>query len=454
MSRSAVTFSFSKIAILVAGIVMVWVSMNTKPWNVQRVIQHDVNSYYAYLPAAFIYRDLTFEFTRNLPKDFNGQIWVHQSGKGGLVSKMPMGCAVMYLPFFLIAHAIAVATLDAPTGYDTIYHGGIALAALIYSLLGALILRRTLLRFTSEIATTITLLAVLLATNLFYYTVVEPGMSHAYSFFLFASFLELSLRWTKSRSNGVFITMAVLLGLIILVRPTNGIIVLLPLVLSFSGGKAKSTTQWLKGHFQLVILGAWISMSIVFLQLIYWKYATNEWIYYSYRDEGFFFNNPQLWKGLFSFRKGFFIYTPIMVFAIVGLFQLRKKASSLFMGIALVFAAHVYISFSWWCWWYGGGFGARSMIELYPLLALPLGLFIQKLVDSARWKTVLVSVAVFLFLALNMLQTYQYRVALLHWDAMTAKAYFAIFGRIDYPSNYAELIDPPDYEAAMQGKSE
>jgi hypothetical protein len=68
---------------------------------------------------------------------------------------------------------------------------------------------------------------VFLGTGLFYYTVMEPAMSHAYSFFLFCAFIpaaDLAMQRVDKRSLTLLSMQS--LALIVLVRPTNVVIVL------------------------------------------------------------------------------------------------------------------------------------------------------------------------------------------------------------------------------------
>ena len=61
-------------------------------------------------------------------------------------------------------------------------------------------------------------------------------------------------------------------------------------------------------------------------QMIYWKEMTGRWLYFSYgSDERFFFGDPAIIKGLFSYRKGLFIYTPLLLFAFAGVISLWLK---------------------------------------------------------------------------------------------------------------------------------
>jgi hypothetical protein len=51
-----------------------------------------------------------------------------------------------------------------------------------------------------------------------------------------------------------------------------------------------------------------------------------------------------------------------------------------------------------------------------------------------------------------MYQTRQYRTGLIHWDGMTKQSYWAIFLKNKYPPYYDNMIQQPDYEAAMRGE--
>ncbi|MBK8364442.1 MAG: hypothetical protein IPL24_12450 [Bacteroidetes bacterium] len=61
-----------------------------------------------------------------------------------------------------------------------------------------------------------------------------------------------------------------------------------------------------------------------------------------------------------------------MLFAFAGLFLLKDELKKIQTGIWLFILLNIYITFSWWCWWYGGAFGMRSMIDSYAIMALPL----------------------------------------------------------------------------------
>jgi hypothetical protein len=118
---------------------------------------------------------------------------------------------------------------------------------------------------------------------------------------------------------------------------------------------------------------ATIAFALVLVpQSIYWKTVSNEWWRYGYQGETFTWLRPHIWQGLFSFENGWFIYTPVMLFSIWGLFRLRRIAPQWVAPIVVFLPLYWYVIYSWWCWMYINGFGSRPMIDTYALLAIPL----------------------------------------------------------------------------------
>ncbi len=91
---------YSTIAISIIVLILVFQGLKLKHYSSNYIIRNDAVSYYAYLPAAFIYNDLSFKFVSDLPDDFPGDIWTHTSSNGKQTLKMTMGVAVLNLPFF------------------------------------------------------------------------------------------------------------------------------------------------------------------------------------------------------------------------------------------------------------------------------------------------------------------------------------------------------------------
>ena len=430
--------------------IMFWHGLSLGRYKSLRIIQNDVVSYYAYLPAAFIYKDLSFEFIADLPSDFEASIWTETSPNGKQTLKTSMGVAVLNLPFFGLAHISANLFGIPANGYTSPYHLFILIAAISYLAAGIFYLRRILLLYFKEPIVIISLLVIVLGTNLFYYSTVEPGMSHTYSFFLFAGFLFYTIKFHGNPKWKYAALLGVFAALIFLVRASN-IIVVLIFILYGLGYNYRNRINFLwKNRVKLIFL-VLIAFALLFPQLMYWKFSTGSWFYYSYSGEGFYFNHPHIIDGLFSYRKGWLVYTPVMVFALIGFVFFRKKAPELFLPVLIFLILNLYIVFSWWCWWYGGSFGARALIETYVFLAIPLAALLEKLWTRKIWVKILSLVVLAFFVYLNLFQTRQYRSIQLHWDSISKELFWTSFLNNHWPDNYEELLDPPDYEKALRG---
>lgn len=443
----------SKIVIALLLIICIWYGRNLDSWGRNGIIKHDAISYYAYLPAALIFHDLSFEFMKDLPDDFEGRIWYGSAPNEKPVIRMTMGLSMLWLPFFLLAHALAH-VLGLPTlGYSWPYSLSIFIAAVFYLSIGLIYLRRILLSYYSDLITAITLALVVAGTNLMYYVISEPGMPHVYGFSLITIFFFYTLEWIKKPTGIRSMILGVLAGLIVLIRPVNGLVVIFPALIginSFSAYRTRVTKNW-----KYILIASFSALLIALPQLIYWKVQTGHILFNSYMDWGkFYFFQPKIVQGLVGFRKGWLIYTPVMFFALTGFFVMKKNAGEIKNAILIFLVIFIYIIFSWWCWWYGGSFGSRPMIETYGILALPLAASIAFLFQRRTWIKVLSGVVLVALIFLNQFQMGQYRTAVLHWDSMTKEAYQAIFLKNNPPEGYRGMLRSPDYTKALAGEKE
>ena len=78
----------------------------------------------------------------------------------------------------------------------------------------------------------------------------------------------------------------------------------------------------------------------MFPQLLLWKATTGHFITNAYSDESFdYLMNPRVYQVLFSDAKGLFIFTPVLIFAVIGFFMgkdSRVKASNIAVGVVFV----------------------------------------------------------------------------------------------------------------------
>jgi hypothetical protein len=427
--------------------------MNLKPWERKAIIDQDVIYYYGYLPATFIYHDWSFMFPDQ--PGFTGKVWCLSLPDGRRIQKMSMGLAYLYAPFFAMAHFYTLVTGGVSNGYSPNYQEALIWSGLFYFILGLFLLHLILSRYFPDGITAIVILIIGLGTNLFNYASWEGAMSHVYSFFLFALTFLLFIRWMESPRFWKTFWLGICAGLIVLIRPTNILFLMFLTLLFFFQDKSKAQ----KIHFLLNLKTKWLLLIggffVVWIpQFIYWKMNTGHWLFYSYVGEPFYFNHPQIVNGLFSYRKGWLIYTPVMSLALIGIFFLRDRLRMFFLPTLITAILTIYVIFSWWCWWYGGSFSARALVEFYVMLSIPLAAFLKWTFRQRIVFRLLTGALLVFFIWLNLFQSQQYRSTLLHWDSMSKKAYWAIWGKTNWPSDYQEILIPTDAEKARKGETE
>lgn len=415
---------------------------------------NDIDQYYSYLVAQFIHHDLTFHF----PNTY----WLVETPTGEVIPKGTMGIALLNLPYFVLADNIAHQFGFEGNGYSPPYSWCIRLGAIFYVIMGLCYLRRVLVLFFNDWITSLTLLLIFFGTNLFYYTFRESEMAHGYLFFLFAAFFYHSIKWHHTFYNKHLFYLCFIAGFITLIRPTEVLVMLVPLFYKVTSLKT------LKERFILIKELKWkiVLCAIIFFipllpQLIFWKIQTGHFLFFSYGgDEGFFFADPKIYNVLFSWRKGWFIYTPLMLFSMIGLVIMYIKWKDMFFAIIPYFLINLYLISSWWDWAFGGSFGMRALVQSYAFLAVPLAFLIKfVLIYPKKLLKLVFSCVAFsgiLFCATtNVFQTWLTKNYLFHWDGMTKEAYMFTFYKFDYTQddrNYLEtLIHPPNYAEMKKG---
>lgn len=428
--------SLSKLTILAIMVVMTIVCSNLN-WGKQNwvdILESDARGYYAWLPAVFIYKDLNFNFFEKIEKEkyYNKNLYYDYriGAYNHSINKYFCGTALAELPFFLTAHALArLLDLDAD-GYSKIYPVSISIAALFYLFAGLFFLRKALgLYQIGEGQKAMVMLACVFGTNLFYYTIGEPGMSHIFSFAFMSLFLFYSKAFFLYGEKKYIILVTLVVGMIVLIRPINGIIVLLLPFIAGSWKQINLGTGILFKNPLTLAFGLACFTAMVSIQLILYKISTGHFFVYSYNQEVFHFNEPHFFDILFSYKKGLFLYTPVYLLSLAGLFFLFKDSKFEFYSWTGFFILLNYVLSSWWMWFYGGSFSSRVYVEYLPFFMVLLAIALQKIRSLFVYR-VFISL-VFIFILLCQVQTYQYRYTQIHWSDMTKEKYWDVFLRLD-----------------------
>jgi hypothetical protein len=356
-------------------------------YNYHSEIWADKAGYMVYLPAAFCYG---FE-ARKFPDSVDvrtGLGFRLDLTTNRVQTKYSYGVALLQVPFWGVAHWLS----PDKSGFSVAAHKAIDVASATYFVWGLGLLFVALRRHFSRVVAVTTLGLLVLGTNLWYYGIIETGMSHAYSFFAFALLLWLVGRsripeWSqRAEISAEVVAIAATLGLISVLRPLN-LLLALPLLL-WPVSSAVRWSEQLRGLLNWRSLGA-IALGVVIFwipQLMYYKYARGGYFVYSYGHEGFpYLLSPRLAEVWFAPNNGAFLYNPLLLLVVPGLGLLARRVGW-WSGLAvLTWLLASYLYAGWWAYALGCGYGGRGFVELYPVLAWPLAAVVENAWTNRRW---------------------------------------------------------------------
>lgn len=297
----------------------------------------------------------------------------------------PVGCAVLWAPFYAAGHVVALATGAPANGLSQPYISAVAYGSACYGflavLLSAAIARRVLGRSTTAA------LAVWVGTPLVYYVYVTPPFSHATSAFAVSLFLWTWLRVREAWTPGRVASLAVLGALMAMVREQDALFLIGP---ALDYLRAVWRTQalvtgaqrrrLLVGAATVAAIGAGIFLLAYAPQLLAYSALNGSPSQTDLVLRKLTWTSPHAFSVLFDAEHGLFAWTPLAAIAIAGLGLLalgrspRARRDARWIGVCalLMVAAQVYMSGVVESWTVAGSFGQRRFVALTPLLTLGL----------------------------------------------------------------------------------
>lgn len=396
-----------------------------------------------YLPQAFIYKDIRgVDWVDDIDKKYRlieGEFYQAFKSRLGYVNKYYCGVSNMQSPFFFLAHQYSKLSKHPPDGFSRPYQLSILLASLVYTLLGLLLLRWLLLQYYSDKTTAISVIAIVLATNIVQYICIDSGQTHTYLFFLYCCILFFAKKWHDDPKLIYSSLLGLSLGLAIVTRPTEGIAILIP-ILWASHSKEAFKNKWKQvwNHQHHLLACLFFGTLCLLPQFGYWKYTTNEWIF----DVGsvWQFFDPYF-RVLFGFEKGWFVYTPISIFFIIALFKI--KSFDFYRSVIFFNIFNIWIIIAWADWRYGGSYSTRALSQSYPVFALAFGALVQSFRKKMFYR-IFLGVIVYLTIT-NLFQIYQYNQRIIHYDHMNYQYYKQVYWNPNPSSLQYSLLDTKDW---------
>jgi hypothetical protein len=416
------------------------------------MVAYDGFGYYSYLPyfAENGNLHITKEWSEKVMAKYCDNTLVYQfhpTKSGNDINIYHMGLAFVQIPVYVGGTMLAWAMDKPADGFSTPYFIAFLLYCFGFVVLGARLLIGVLRNFFNDVTTAITLFVIYFCSNLFITFTLQYDLPHLYLFALHTLFFSLMIRFKASMKTKTLIFAAVVLGLCSFIRPTSALLGILPLFILYKEHKFS------KEFFKKIMLFPLFGLLWNLPQILYWYLVGGELLMTNLHTEEIILIDPNLFDFLLSFKKGWFIYSPIMLLLFLGGYSLYKKKNEWLLPLGVMLPTFIWVLSSWECWWYASSYGSRVMIELYPFIAIFLGAAIQFLtVTTLRKISLLVSI-IFCFV-LTELQSKQYHNQQLHMSRMTGAHYQYIFAdfsgenqekqrleidrdKLDWPEEYA-----------------
>ena len=375
-------------------------------------VSGDGHRYFTLCRNLFFHQDLV---VHEDPASVPNPAFPEMARDGMLRTPFSIGPAIVWMPFYSIAHVLFIISHDTPpNGYEPIYQFMVSLGT-ITAVFSAFLLLFAMLRslgFPGDIAF-LSILFTYLGTSLFNYTVLESTMSHGLSFFTLTLFLYSWWRYRHSPTFMNTVLMGLALGLAFNIRYINALWGVLPLV-----DLIRRTRP-----FKTILLYGTGALIGFLPQLLAWNAMFGSLVTVPQGEHFMVWNNPRWAELLFSHNHGLIslqFLLPIALF--VAVWTIFKKSRPHGIIVLLIFSACIYANSAAWDWNAGHSFGSRRLDAFFPLVALGIAEVHSFCRKKKKWFERFFLLAVIFFLFVNFSALYIYKKnAGLRMDAMSPK---------------------------------
>lgn len=383
------------------------------PLVTTRIYASDEVQFFAWIRSWTFDRDVDFENEYRYfqagdagrYKLFTDTLLGLENENGRRVNFAPVGCAILWAPFYAGGHAAAFLT-GAPTdGFSQPYVSAVAYASAFYGFLAVLLSADIARRVVGRGAIAAAIIA--LGTPLVYYIYISPPFSHATSAFAVSLFVWTWLRVRHAWAPRAMVLLGVTGAIMAMVREQDVFFVIGPAI-DYLRALARSVRAEppgrrarLAGGGLVLAAGAAVVFLVVYSpQLLAYQALNGHPSQTTLVFRKLTWSSPHALEVLFSARHGLFAWTPLAAIAIGGLvllstrraqaLRLRTHPDAAWIGLCALamVAGQVYISGVVESWTVAGSFGQRRFVALTPLLTLGLAALLVELRHRGLvWRT-------------------------------------------------------------------
>jgi hypothetical protein len=367
------------------------------PW-----IRGDGVGYYAFARALLI--DHHLDFTKDYQAanaSFRGpRLDEHglprpeyRTSTGLLDNHFTIGPAILWSPFLILTHAgvllaRSLGSSVAADGFSAPYRIAMAFATAFYGFLGLLLSFRLARQYVEERWALLATIAIWWASSLPVYMYFNPSWSHAHSAFAVSLFLWYWHETRSSRSISQWLLLAAIAGLMLNVYYANAVLLVVLAVEAlrqyFAAFRPNASHTSSRPRVSDLLLRHFL-FAVVLLICMLPTFVTRLLIYGGPFESGYTPLREWLWSSpaflpvLFSSNHGLIAWTPILLFAILGLFLFWRREPLVGTALLAGFLAF-YIFIACYPDWAGiSSYGNRFFVSLTPMFIFGLAVFLDRI---------------------------------------------------------------------------
>jgi hypothetical protein len=361
------------------------------------LVHGDGVGYYAYLRAPLIQHNLRFEedwrhanlgFVESRVNSENQLNPNEYTETGHIDNLFSVGPAILWSPFFMLAH-VTVLVADwfgahvPADGFSLPYRVLVAFGTAFYGFCGLLLSYLLARKFLDPSYAFLATLGIWMGSSLPVYMYFNPFWSHAHSAFIVALFLWYWEHTLPNRTLGQWLLLGLISGLVVDVYFVNGVFLVIPLAESIHGDVRDLLMKDLAAvlrrlganllylaAFGFAILPTLITRKIVFGGMLrFGSYTVLPWNW-----------RAPFWRSvLFSSEHGMLSWTPLLGFALLGLFLSSTRGKQVKAYLMLAAIAFYYVISSYPYWDGLASYGNRFFISMTPVFIFGLALLLERL---------------------------------------------------------------------------
>jgi hypothetical protein len=346
----------------------------------------------------------TMENYAFLPAQLGGgcdSVCTAECGEGCESCPPQPGVTLSILPFFAVAHLVANLTGFETDGYSAPYLIAILISSLVCLIIGLWFLHRVLTLWYPDYMATLAVLCIAFGSNLFYFFNIAPGSAHIVAFMLTSIFIYFTIQWHQDRDVRTSLILALTAGALALVRVPALWVFVFFFLYEVKGWRSFFYKMKLyRQHAGKLFVIAAVTFLMWFMVPVLCAWCSGTPLFEGCYPKGF----PAITPTILGFRPGLLIYSPVLLFSLAGFFSLVGYMKKFLLPCLATVVLYMITAVILWTN-QSAHIGYRTVIDMYPVLAMPFCALLSKMLNLGPFTRRLLYILLFVFIALNLYQT-------------------------------------------------